>query len=58
MFGAGATEDGKYVIMSAAKDTAQSNLLWIASLEEAGGDVAKLKWNKVRARASWRPRFD
>lgn len=47
MFGAGATEDGKYIIMSQSKDTARSNLLWIASLEEAGGDVAKLKWNKV-----------
>ncbi len=47
MFGAGATEDGRYIIMSQSKDTARSNLLWIASLEEAGGDVAELKWNKL-----------
>ncbi|GAA5931240.1 hypothetical protein JCM1841_000871 [Sporobolomyces salmonicolor] len=46
MFGAGATEDGRYVIMTASKDTARSNLLWIADLQES--EIGpNMKWTKL-----------
>ncbi|BGP15271.1 hypothetical protein JCM10213v2_003231 [Rhodosporidiobolus nylandii] len=51
MFGASGTEDGRYIIMTASKDTARSNLLWIADLEDAHnkevGIGPDLKWNKL-----------
>ncbi|GAA6022150.1 hypothetical protein JCM10207_000780, partial [Rhodosporidiobolus poonsookiae] len=51
MFGASGTEDGRYIVMSASRDTARSNLLWIADMEDAHnkevGIGAELKWEKV-----------
>ncbi|GAA6061153.1 hypothetical protein JCM10212_005739 [Sporobolomyces blumeae] len=49
MFGAGATEDGRYLVMTSSRDTARSNLLWIADLhdpanKEIGPDM---KWTKL-----------
>lgn len=46
MFGAGSTEDGRYVTLSFSRDTGRSNLLWIADLEQGkiGSDMV---WTKV-----------
>nr|CRX78967.1 hypothetical protein ls5930a1_00049 [Leucosporidium scottii] len=46
MFGAGGTEDGRYVTLSSSKDTGRSNLLWIADLEESKVG-SEMKWHKV-----------
>ncbi|SCZ88299.1 BZ3500_MvSof-1268-A1-R1_Chr2-1g04318 [Microbotryum saponariae] len=46
MFSAGNTDDGRYVVLSASKDTARSNLLWIADLQESEIG-SSMKWNKV-----------
>ncbi|GAA5902303.1 hypothetical protein JCM6882_000496 [Rhodosporidiobolus microsporus] len=51
MFGAGGTEDGRFLILTASKDTARSNLLWIADLQDphnkSVGIGSELKWQKV-----------
>ncbi|GAA5823713.1 hypothetical protein JCM11251_000736 [Rhodosporidiobolus azoricus] len=51
MFGAGGTEDGRFIIMTASKDSARSNLLWIADLEDRHnkqvGIGPNMKWTKV-----------
>ncbi|GJN89615.1 hypothetical protein Rhopal_002602-T1 [Rhodotorula paludigena] len=49
MFSGGGTEDGRYVVMTQSRDTARSNLLWIADLEDpANKEIGpNLKWNKV-----------
>ncbi|KAH9813561.1 prolyl endopeptidase [Melampsora americana] len=46
MWGTGVTDDGKYLIMSVAKDSARSNQLWIAKLDEEpiGPNI---KWHKI-----------
>lgn len=46
MFGVSATEDGRYLVMTTSKDTARSNLVMIADLNESEiGD--KMKWIPV-----------
>lgn len=45
MYGASTTECGRYVVMTTSKDTARSNLLWIADLEES--PIEHMKWHKV-----------
>ncbi|GAA5836298.1 hypothetical protein JCM3766R1_003483 [Sporobolomyces carnicolor] len=49
MFGAGATEDGRYLIMTSSRDTARSNLLWIADLQDPqNAEIGpNMKWNKL-----------
>lgn len=47
MFGAGTTDDGRFVVMSQSKDTGRSNLLWIADLHACDNDISRLEWTKV-----------
>ncbi|BGP47335.1 hypothetical protein JCM10450v2_003187 [Rhodotorula kratochvilovae] len=49
MFSAGMTEDGRYIVMTQSRDTARSNLLWIADLEapENREIGTGLKWEKI-----------
>jgi hypothetical protein len=51
MFGASGTEDGRFLVMTASKDTARSNLFWVADLEDAHnkevGIGSELKWEKI-----------
>ncbi|GAA5855758.1 hypothetical protein JCM8547_001672 [Rhodosporidiobolus lusitaniae] len=51
MFGASGTEDGRYIVLTASKDTARSNLLWIADMHDPHnkevGISSELRWVKV-----------
>ncbi|GAA5933575.1 hypothetical protein JCM3775_003739 [Rhodotorula graminis] len=51
MFSADMTEDGRYIVLTQSRDTARSNLLWIADLEapeNKGRDLGNgLEWTKV-----------
>ncbi|EGG06431.1 prolyl endopeptidase [Melampsora larici-populina 98AG31] len=46
MWGTGVTDDGKYLIMSTAKDSSRSNRLWIAKLDDQSIGP-NLKWHKI-----------
>lgn len=48
MFGCGSTDDGRYITMSSSKDTAPSNLFYIADLRDSNGEIGPdMKWHKV-----------
>jgi prolyl oligopeptidase len=54
MFGASGTEDGRFIVMTASKDTARSNLFHVADVEDPHNkevlktkDWTSLKWEKI-----------